>query len=61
MLPDTIEPNSGTQLSATCPAIPLAVRYAGSALTRFTMRPDGGTPFQYLLGAPYVFTLVRFW
>ena len=47
MLPDTIEMNTVIQLSATCPAIPLAVRYAGSALTRFTTRPDGRTPFQF--------------
>ena len=46
--------NAGIPLSATPPAIPFAVRYAGFVLTRFTVRPDGRTSFQYLLGAPYV-------
>ena len=47
-----IETNTGTQLSAISRAIPFAVRYAGSVLTRFTVRPDDRTPFQYLLGTP---------
>ena len=47
-----IATNTGLQLSAISPTIPFAVRYAGCVLTRFTMRPDGRTPFQYLLGAP---------
>ena len=49
-----IATNTGLQLSATSPTIPFAVRCAGCVLTRFTMRPDGRTPFQYLLGAPNV-------
>ena len=49
-----IETNTGLQLSATSPAVPFAVRCAGFVLTRFTVRPDGRTPFQYLLGAPSV-------
>ena len=49
-----IETNSGTQLSALSLAIPFAVRYAGFVLSRFTVRPDGRTPFKYLLGTPYV-------
>ena len=44
-----IETNTGIQLSATSLAIPLAVRYAGFVLTRFTVRLDGRTHFQYLL------------
>ena len=49
-----IETNTGTQLSAISLAIPFAVRYAGFVLSRFTVRSDGRTPFQYLLGTPYV-------
>ena len=49
-----IETNTGIQLSAISPAIPFAVRHAGFVLSRFTVRPDGRTPFQYLLGTPYV-------
>ena len=49
-----IETNTGIQLSAISPAIPFAIRYAGFVLSRFTVRPDGRTPFQYLLGTPYV-------
>ena len=45
-----IETNTGIQLSAISLAITFAVRYAGFVLTRFTVRPDGRTPFQYLLG-----------
>ena len=55
-----IETNTGTQLSALSPVIPLAVRYAGFVLTRFTVRSDGRTPFQYLLGTPYVSPLCMF-
>ena len=55
-----IETNTGIQLSATSPAIPLTVRYAGFVLSRFTVRPDGRTPFQYLLGTPYVSPLCMF-
>ena len=49
-----IETNTGIQLSAISPAIPFAIRYAGFVLSRFTVRPDGRTPFQYLLGTPKV-------
>ena len=56
-----IEKNNGTQLSAMSPTIPFAVRYAGFVLSRFTVRPDGRTPFQYLLGTPSVFTSVHVW
>ena len=56
-----IETNTGIQLSAISPAIPNAIRYAGSVLSRFTVRPDGRTPFQYLLGTPYVSPLCMFW
>ena len=45
-----IETNTGVQLS----------RYAGFLLSRFTMRPDGRTPFQYLLGTPCVSPLCMF-
>ena len=55
-----IETNTGRQLSAISPAIPFAIRYAGFVLTRFTVRPDGRTPFQYLLGTPYVSPLYMF-
>ena len=55
-----IETNTGLQISATSPAIPFAVRCAGFVLTRFTVRPDGRTPFQYLLGAPYASALCLF-
>ena len=55
-----IETNTGIQLSAISPAIPLAIRYAGLVLSRFTVRPDGRTPFQYLLGTPYVSLLCMF-
>ena len=36
----------------TC--LPLAIRYAGFVLSKFTVLPDGRTPFQYLLRTPYV-------
>ena len=55
-----IETNTGVQLSATSLAIPFAIRYAGFVLSRFTVRPDGRTPFQYLLGTPYVSPLCMF-
>ena len=55
-----IETNTGIQLSAISPAIPFAIRYAGFVLSRFTVRPDGRTPFQYLLGTPYVSLLCMF-
>ena len=55
-----IETNTGIQLSTISPAIPFAIRYAGFVLTRFTVRPDGRTPFQYLLGTPYVSPLCMF-
>ena len=55
-----IETNTGIQLSAISPAIPFAIRYAGFVLSRFTVRPDGRTPFQYLLGNPYVSPLCMF-
>ena len=55
-----IETNTGVQLSAISPAIPFAIRYAGFVLSRFTVRPEGRTPFQYLLGTPYVSPLCMF-
>ena len=55
-----IETNTGVQLSAISLAIPFAIRYAGFVLSRFTVRPDGRTPFQYLLGTPYVSPLCMF-
>ena len=55
-----IETNTGIQLSAISPAMPFAIRYAGFALSRFTVRPDGRTPFQYLLGTTYVSPLCMF-
>ena len=56
-----VETNTSIQLSAISPAIlPFAIRYAGSVLSRFTMRPDGRTLFQYLLGTPYVSLLCMF-
>ena len=44
--------DTGVHLSVISPAIPFAIRYAGFVLSRFTVRPDGRTPFQYLLGTP---------
>ena len=55
-----IETNTGIQLSAISPAIPFAIRYAGFVLSRFTVRPNGRTPFQHLLGTPYVSPLCMF-
>ena len=55
-----IETNTGIQLSSISPAIPFAIRYAGFVLSRFTVRPDGRTPFQYLLGTPCVSPLCMF-
>ena len=55
-----IETNTGVQLSAVSPAIPFAIRYTGFVLSRFTVRPDGTTPFQYVLGTPYVSPLCMF-
>ena len=47
-----IETNICLHLSATSPAIPFAVRYAGNVFTRFTVRANGRTPFQRVVGAP---------
>ena len=55
-----IETNTGIQLSAISPAVPFAIRFAGFVLSRFTVRPDGRTPFKYLLGTPYVSPLCMF-
>ena len=55
-----IETNTGTQLSAISLAFPFAVRYVAVVLSRFTVRPDGRTPFQYLLGTPCVSLLCTF-
>ena len=55
-----IETNTGIQLSAISSAIPFAIRYAGFILSRFTVRPDGRTPFQHLFGTPYVSSLCIF-
>ena len=55
-----IETNTGVQHSAISPAIPLAIRHAGFVLSRFTVRPDGRTPFQYLHGTPCVSPLCMF-
>ena len=55
-----IETNTGIQLSAISLAIPYAIRYAGFVLSRFTVRPDGRTPFQYLLGTRCVSHLCMF-
>ena len=55
-----METNTGILLSAISPAIPFAIRYGGFVLSRFTVRPDGRTPFQYLLGTPYVSPLCMF-
>ena len=55
-----IETNTGIQLSAISTAIPCAIRYTGFVLSRFTVRPDGRTPCQYLLGTPYVSPLCMF-
>ena len=41
--------NTGIQLSAISLAIPFAIRSAGFVLSRFSVRPDGRNPFQYLL------------
>ena len=48
------ETNTGMQFSLISPANPFSIRYAGFVLSRFTVRPDGRTPFQYLLGTPCV-------
>ena len=55
-----IETNTGVQLSSISLAVPYAIRYAGFVLSRFTVRPDGRTAFQYLLGTPYVSPLCMF-
>ena len=55
-----VETTTGTRLSAMSLAIPLAVRYAGFVLTRFSVRPDGRTPFQFLLRTPFVSPLCMF-
>ena len=55
-----IETNTGVLFSAISPAIPFAIRYAGFVLSRFTVRADGRTTFQYLLGTPYVSHLRMF-
>ena len=55
MLSDT-----SIQLSGISLAIPFAVRYVEFVLSRFTVRPCGKAPFQYLLGSPYVSPLCMF-
>ena len=49
------ETNTGIQLSAISLAIPFAIHYAGFVLSRFTVRPEGRTPLQYLLRTPCVY------
>ena len=58
MLPDTNRDDHWH--TAISLATPYAIRYAGVVLPRFTVRPDGRTPFQYLLGTPYVSPLCMF-
>ena len=60
MLPDTNRDEHWHTQLAISPAIPFAIRYAGFVLSRFTVRPDGRTPFQYLLETPYVSPLCIF-
>ena len=55
-----IKTNTDLHLTAISPAVPFAVRYAGFVLTRFTVRPDGRKPFQYLIGAPHASALCVF-
>ena len=55
-----IETNTGVQLSAISAAIPFAIRYAGFVPSKFTVRPDGRTPFQYLLRTPFASLLCMF-
>ena len=52
--------NTGVQLSAISLPIPFSIRCAGFILSKFTVRPDGRTPFQHLLGTPYVSPLCMF-
>ena len=52
--------NTGVQLSAISLTIPFSIRCAGFVVSKFTVRPDGRTPFQYLLGTPYVSLLCMF-
>ena len=49
-----IETITAIQFSAISLVVPFAIRYAGFVLSRFTVRPDGRTPFQYLFGTPCV-------
>ena len=49
--------NTGIQLSAISPAIPFAIRICA---LKIQVRPDGRTPFQHLLGTPYVSPLCMF-
>ena len=54
MLPDKSRRILHTAFSNLTLAIPFAIRYAGFVFSGFTVRPDGRTPFQYLLGTPNV-------
>ena len=55
-----IETDTGIQFLGISLAIPIAISYAGFVLSRFAVRPDGRTPFQYFLGTPYVSHLCMF-
>ena len=56
-----IDKKTGIEHSAASHAIPFAVCYDGVVLTTHTVRPDGGTPFQYFLGTLVVSPLCVFW
>ena len=55
-----IETNTGIQLSAISPAIPLTTRYAGFVLSRFTVRPDRQNTIPIFARPPYVSPLCVF-
>ena len=65
MLPDPNRDEHWHTYFSNFTSISFAIRYAGFVLSRFTVRPDGRTPFQYLLGTPLcmfgesVFALIR--
>ena len=59
MLPDTNRDEHWHTAFGNFACLLFAIRYAGFVFSRFTVRPDGRTPLQCLLGTPCVSPLCK--
>ena len=48
-----IRSETGVEIDTANPAFDMALQYASFVLTRFTVRPDGRTPFEAAVGGRY--------